>query len=113
MAAAQFFAVKDQELVFDPAAVNKFLEKNDRAGYQRLADVLPILEKCEPWTPATIHGAIECLAAAASRPMGDFAQPLRVAVRGGLVSPPIDQTLAILGKKATLGEGSGDALDQA
>jgi len=30
------------------------------------------------------------------------AQPIRVAVSGGSVSPPIDQTLAILGRAETL-----------
>ena len=34
--------------------------------------------------------------------MGKVAQPLRVAVSGGMVSPPIDQTHMILGQAATL-----------
>ena len=34
----------------------------------------------------------------ARRGLGKIAQPLRVAVSGGGVSPPIDQTLAILGR---------------
>jgi len=34
--------------------------------------------------------------------LGKLAQPLRLAVCGGTVSPPIDATLAILGKHETL-----------
>lgn len=34
--------------------------------------------------------------------LGKVAQPLRVAVSGGPVSPPIDITLALLGRERTL-----------
>jgi glutamyl-tRNA synthetase len=34
--------------------------------------------------------------------MGKVAQPLRVAVSGGPVSPPIDVTVALLGRQRTL-----------
>ena len=35
--------------------------------------------------------------------LGKVAQPVRVAVSGGTVSPPIDATLEILGRETTLG----------
>ena len=38
--------------------------------------------------------------------LGKVAQPLRVAVTGGTVSPPIDQTLALLGRDAGAGAAS-------
>ena len=50
-----------------------------------------------PSTP-TIQG----LADAGGLGLGKVAQPIRVAVSGGSVSPPIDQTLAILGREETL-----------
>jgi glutamyl-tRNA synthetase len=34
--------------------------------------------------------------------LGKIAQPLRVAVTGSAVSPPIDVTLALLGRERTL-----------
>ena len=34
--------------------------------------------------------------------LGRVAQPLRIAVSGGTVSPPINDTLAILGKNSTI-----------
>ena len=40
--------------------------------------------------------------------LGKVAQPIRVAVSGGTVSPPIDVTLEILGRETTL-----QRLDQA
>ena len=44
----------------------------------------------------------EALAKEKSLGLGKVAQPLRVAVTGGTVSPPIDQTLALLGRERTL-----------
>jgi glutamyl-tRNA synthetase len=35
--------------------------------------------------------------------LGKVAQPIRVAVSGGTVSPPIDVTLEILGRETTVG----------
>jgi len=50
------------------------------------------------WTPETIHRALQQLAESRGVALGKVAQPLRVAVVGSGVSPPIDQTLAILGR---------------
>jgi glutamyl-tRNA synthetase len=49
-----------------------------------------------------VHAALEQICAEASVGLGKVAQPLRVAVSGGGVSPPIDQTVALLGRDATL-----------
>jgi glutamyl-tRNA synthetase len=54
------------------------------------------------WTAPAIHEAVEALAQSSNLGLGKVAQPIRVAVSGGGVSPPIDQTLAILGREATL-----------
>ncbi len=54
------------------------------------------------WTAPAIHEAIQALAEGGGVGLGKVAQPLRVAVSGGGVSPPIDQTLAILGREQTL-----------
>jgi glutamyl-tRNA synthetase len=54
------------------------------------------------WTAPSIHGSIQALAEGQGLGLGKVAQPLRVAVSGGSVSPPIDQTLAILGRDETL-----------
>ena len=54
------------------------------------------------WSAAAVHGALEVLAASLGVGLGKVAQPLRIAVSGGGVSPPIDATLAILGAQSVL-----------
>jgi glutamyl-tRNA synthetase len=65
------------------------------AARQALADV-------GSWLPAELHATLTALAAASGVALGKIAQPLRVAVAGTGVSPPIDQTLAILGRSDVL-----------
>jgi glutamyl-tRNA synthetase len=67
-----------------------------------LADLRDNLEALPAWSKEVIHLAIEQLAQAAQVKMGAVAQPLRVAVTGTTVSPPIDLTLELLGKNKTL-----------
>ena len=55
---------------------------------------------------AAIHTAIMAVAAEMGVGLGKVAQPIRVAVAGGTVSPPIDVTLEILGRETTLRAGS-------
>ncbi|MEX2050095.1 MAG: glutamate--tRNA ligase [Steroidobacteraceae bacterium] len=82
----------------------------DKAARKHLTpETGPVLEqaraalaKLANWSAAAIHEAIEALAEAGGLGLGKVAQPLRVAVSGGGVSPPIDQTLAILGRDRTL-----------
>ena len=51
---------------------------------------------------ASPTAAITAVAAELGVGLGKVAQPVRVAVSGGTVSPPIDVTLEILGREATL-----------
>ncbi|GAC1455407.1 MAG: glutamate--tRNA ligase [Steroidobacteraceae bacterium] len=54
------------------------------------------------WEPAAIHAALNELATQSGVGLGKIAQPLRVAVTGTAASPPIDATLALLGRGRTL-----------
>jgi glutamyl-tRNA synthetase len=56
----------------------------------------------EVWTAPRLHELIQKVAAAAGAGLGKVAQPVRVAVSGGSVSPPIDVTLEILGREPAL-----------
>ena len=56
--------------------------------------------RCPTGTRAAIHAALNELAAQLQSGLGKIAQPLRVAVTGTAVSPPIDATLALLGPRA-------------
>jgi len=61
------------------------------------------LEAVDEWSASSIHASLDAIATERAVSLGKVAQPLRVAVTGGTVSPPIDQTLALLGKARTLG----------
>jgi glutamyl-tRNA synthetase len=56
----------------------------------------------ESWTAPRLHELIQGVATEAGAGMGKVAQPIRVAVTGGSVSPPIDVTLEILGHEVTI-----------
>ncbi|MEW5790972.1 MAG: glutamate--tRNA ligase [Pseudomonadota bacterium] len=73
------------------------------------ADALPLLEAVrqafealEDWSAPAIHELVNRVAEAAGAKLGKLAQPLRVAIAGRAVSPPIDVTLALLGRAETL-----------
>ena len=60
------------------------------------------LAELPEWSDAAIHQAVIDIAESFGLKLGKLAQPLRVAVTGGTVSPPIDVTLRLLGRERTL-----------
>lgn len=60
------------------------------------------LQTLETWDKPAIHHTLNQTAEKLGLKMGKLAQPLRVAVTGGTVSPPIDITLELLGRDRTL-----------
>jgi glutamyl-tRNA synthetase len=54
------------------------------------------------WSAGAIHAAIEQVAEKHELKFGKIGQPVRVAVTGGSVSPPIDITVELVGKERTL-----------
>lgn len=96
-----FFVVPPED--YDAKAVKKNLTKNDGEGLATLRAFAEAAAAIEPWDAATIQQALETFTAERGlKNMGGIAQPLRVAVTGTAVSPPIDMTLALLGKQAVL-----------
>ncbi len=87
------------QVEMDPAAAAKHLTPEARAMLQEFHASLTDLTE---WTKAQIHDALTAFATARGLALGKVAQPLRVAVSGSTVSPPIDQTLELLGRDATL-----------
>lgn len=67
-----------------------------------MSDVLQRLSSLPEWSASSISQAIEECASAMEIKMGKIGQPLRVAVTGGSVSPPIDVTLVLVGRDRTL-----------
>ena len=77
-----------------------------------LAAVRERLAAMQDWSAAAIHGAINEVATAFDLGLGKVAQPIRVAVSGTSVSPPIDVTLEVLGRNSVL-ERLGAAIEVA
>jgi glutamyl-tRNA synthetase len=67
-----------------------------------MTDVLTRFTALAHWRRPDIAEVIEATAAQFEMNMGKLGQPLRVAVTGGPVSPPIDTTLALVGREKTL-----------
>jgi glutamyl-tRNA synthetase len=84
---------------YDEKAVRKHVTPDALA---LLAEAVEELSRLADWSAPSIHQVISGVAAAKSVSLGKLAQPIRLAVCGGTVSPPIDATLAILGKTQAL-----------
>jgi glutamyl-tRNA synthetase len=67
-----------------------------------LKQVVEEMGRLDDWSAPGIHNLISGFATASGVALGKLAQPIRLAVCGGTVSPPIDATLAILGKSESL-----------
>jgi glutamyl-tRNA synthetase len=85
--------------VYDEKAVRKHVTAEILT---LLAEASSGLDHLANWSAPAIHEVINGLAAAKGVSLGKLAQPIRLAVCGGTVSPPIDATLAILGKTESL-----------
>ena len=88
-----------EEVTLDAKAAEKQLTADAR---QLLGELSARLVALAEWSAPAIHGVLETLAQEKSLGLGKIAQPLRVAVSGGTVSPPIDMTLVLLGRARTL-----------
>lgn len=83
----------------DPKAAKKHLRP---AILEPLRDVYSRFEKIPGWTAHVLTAQIHASAAAHEINMGKIGQPIRVAITGGPVSPPIDVTLELVGRERSL-----------
>ncbi len=67
-----------------------------------LAAVRGKLAALQPWSAEGVHAALNAVCADNNTTLGKVAQPVRVALSGGSVSPPIDATVALLGRELAL-----------
>lgn len=84
---------------YDEKAAAKNLTTEAQAPLQRLHESLTTLAE---WEAKAIHALVNQIAEELGLKLGKVAQPLRVAVAGAAVSPPIDVTLELLGRTKTL-----------
>jgi glutamyl-tRNA synthetase len=91
---------------YDEKAAAKHLKKEIAPALEALHAAL---ERLADWTPAAIHAAVEATARGHGLDFGKLAQPVRVALTGRAVSPPIDVTLHLVGRdrvRSRLREGA-------
>ena len=91
----------------DPAAAKKHLRP---AILEPLRALQARLVEIDDWNAGNIDRAIKATAAEYEMSLGKLGQPVRVAVTGGPVSPPIDITVELVGRRRTLARLSS-ALD--
>jgi len=100
MAQLARFLVTDQ-IVYEAKAAQKHLTK---ACEPLLVDLHQRLAALADWSEPALERVFEEVRAHhGDLAMGKVAQPVRVAVTGGAVSPPIFETLAVLGKPRAVG----------
>ena len=74
----------------------------DASGVEILQALAPQLQALESWERGPLHAVVHAFADARGLALGKVAQPMRVALAGAAVSPPIDETLELLGRQQTL-----------
>jgi glutamyl-tRNA synthetase len=84
---------------YDEKAEKKHLKQG---VIEPLAAFIEKLQDLPGWEQEPIHTALVSTAEERELNLGKLAQPVRIAVSGGPVSPPIDVTLWLLGREITL-----------
>jgi glutamyl-tRNA synthetase len=77
----------------------KLLDDDSRAALKKL---LPPLEATADWSVAALEAVVRGFAEEAGLKLGMVAQPLRAALTGRSVSPPVFDVMAVLGREEAL-----------
>jgi len=85
---------------YDEAQFQKFNIKDQKAVLEKMKEVLSKLPK--PWEAEAFEEKLRELGDGLQIKRGDFFQLLRVAVSGKLVTPPLFESIKILGEEETL-----------
>ena len=88
-----------ESITIDPKAAAKFLKPESAEPLKALADELDAI--AGDFTEATIQSAFERVLAKFNLKLGQLAQPVRVALTGGTISPGIYEVIAVLGRQRT------------
>ncbi|MDQ6954354.1 MAG: glutamate--tRNA ligase [Mariprofundaceae bacterium] len=96
-AGARFFYIAPTEYQ------SKAVKKNFKEGtFALLQEFIGQGEKLSVWSAESAHALIESICEKEGVNMGKLAQPIRIVLSGGPVSPPIDITLGLLGADESL-----------
>jgi glutamyl-tRNA synthetase len=88
-----------EDVHFYETAVKEHLNKD---SLPVLTAIIAGLSELSTWSREAIHGVITQTAETLGLKLGKIAQPIRVAVTGNTISPPVDITLELLGREQTL-----------
>ncbi len=99
---SRFLFVADDELEYQPEAVEKVLRKNDGQGLEAVKNMQAAMQGLMEWNGASLEEAVKKYCQTTGLGLGKVAQPIRVAVSGTMVSPPIFETLVFLGRERTM-----------
>ncbi|MDE0416815.1 MAG: glutamate--tRNA ligase [bacterium] len=98
LAKSACFLFDARPLLIDPKAAKAL--GGDAA--MRLADLLPRFDRLESWDVTSLESCVRAFSEEQSISLGRVAQPLRAALTGSTVSPPIFDVLALLGRDECL-----------
>jgi glutamyl-tRNA synthetase len=87
---------------YEPKSVEKHLRKGDPSGLDHLRAYRDVLSGIDDWNATKLEEATKQLCEERGVGLGKVAQPARLALAGGPVSPPIFDTFAFLGRDETL-----------
>jgi len=93
--AARFFFVPAVDLTYDTQAVHTHLTPEAR---QHLAALAQRFAQVDSFTVEALEGVVGAYLGEVGAPFKAIAQPLRVALTGGTVSPGLFETMAVLGQ---------------
>ncbi|HSV29667.1 MAG TPA: glutamate--tRNA ligase, partial [Candidatus Omnitrophota bacterium] len=93
------FYVRKRPLALDEKAAKQL----DADGKAVLSAFAARIRGAEPWSKETLEEAARVYAEESGLKLGKIAQPLRAALTGSSVSPPIFEVMEVLGRAETLG----------
>jgi len=96
----RFLFIANDQIEYDEKAVQTVLLKND--GLAVLEIIRKKLAAMEQVSEQAVEGMLRSLAEEKKVGLGKIAQPLRVAICGNTISPPIFDSIVMLGKENTL-----------
>ncbi len=99
---SRFIFLPDEQIEYDQKAIAKVLARAGGAGFAMLRELLPQLEALQDWSADRVETLLKSVQQRRRVGLGRVAQPVRVAVSGTTVSPAIFDTLALLGRDASL-----------
>lgn len=99
---SRFLFVADDRIEYQADAVEKVLKKNEGQGIKALKEVRALLENISDWNAHAIEEAVKKYCETSGLALGKVAQPIRVAVSGTSISPPIFETLGFLGRERSM-----------